>query len=576
MKYYKIISLFVIAAAIAGCNGLGKMSKNAGTVKYEVTPNPLELHGDSVAITVKGTYPPKYFAKKVSLTVTPSLKSASGEKSFKPITIVGEKVEGNGTKINMKAGGSFTYTDKMAYTSDLRAADVMVNIKGMKGKTEKALPSTKIADATITTPLLVKADEKVLIGKDNFQRIVPVTYDGKMYYPINVGTLNANFKHSQSGISNKAQSAAVDSILKACAAPDMALKSVNVTGNASPDGKVDLNTRLAENRSKSSDKYLAERMKKMKMKADSVAMTTSIVAEDWPGFQKLMQESDMEMKDVILRIVSSNSDPEAREMEIKKMGKAYKEIADGIMPKLRKADYTFNAEKTGRSDEEISRLAKSNPDSLSVEEILYAATLTQDNTEKLAIYTAGERIYPQDWRAANNAGMIKFQMKDVDGAMAEFTKADQLNANNAIVMNNLGASYRMKGDRTKAAEMYAAASSAGPEVGENMAILDILDGNYAEAVSHCGSAATFNCSLAKLLSGDKDGAMTTIEASPDKDSAVGLYLKAVISARKGDGAGVTSNLTASIAKDPAMKDMAKDDREFIKWYGDAGFKGITQ
>lgn len=576
MKYYKIISLFVIAAAVAGCNGLGKMSKNAGTVKYEVTPNPLEMHGDSVAITVKGTYPPKYFAKKVTLTVTPTLKSASGEKAFKSINIVGEKVEGNGTKINMKSGGSFTYTDKMAYTSDMRAADVMVTIKGMKGKTTKDLPSTKIADATITTPLLVKSDEKVLIGKDNFQRITPVTYDGRLYYPVNVSNVNAGFSHKKSGISNKTESAVLDSILKTCSAPNMNLKSVDVMGNASPDGKIDLNTKLADNRSKTSDKFLADRMKKMKMKADSIAMNKSSMSEDWPGFQKLMQESDMGMKDVILRIVSSNSDPEAREMEIKKMGKAYTEIAEGIMPKLRKSNFTFNAEKIGRSDEEISRLAKSSPDSLSVEEILYAGTLTQDNAEKLAIYSAGERIYPQDWRCANNAGMIKFWMKDVDGALAEFSKADQLNANNAIVMNNMGACYRQKGDRAKASEMYAAAMSAGPEVGENMAIVDILNGNYADAVTHCGSGATFNCALAKLLSGDKDGAMTTVDASADKDSAIGLYLKAVISARKGDGSGVISNLTASISKDNSMKAMARDDREFLKWFNDAGFKGIVQ
>ncbi|MEO8087301.1 MAG: hypothetical protein ABI763_10800 [Bacteroidota bacterium] len=576
MKYYKIISLFIVAAAIAGCNGLGKMSKNAGTVKYEVTPNPLEMHGDSIAITVKGSYPPKYFAKKVSLTVTPSLKTATGDKSFKSINIVGEKVEGNGTKINMKAGGGFTYTDKMAYSSDLRAADVMVNIKGMKGKTEKVLPSSKIADATITTPLLVKSDEKVLIGKDNFQRIVPVTFDGKMYYPVNVASLSANFKHKQSGISNKAESAAVDSILKSLMAPDMNLKSVDVIGNASPDGKVDLNNKLANNRSKSSDKYLTDRMKKMKMKADSIAVNMSAVAEDWPGFQKLMEQSDMGMKDVILRIVASNSDPEAREMEIKKMGKAYKEIAEGIMPKLRKSNYTFNAEKIGRSDDEILRLAKSNPDSLNVEEILYAGTLTQDNSEKMAFYSAGERIYPQDWRCANNVGMVKFMMKDVDGAMAEFSKADQLNASNAIVMNNMGACYRQKGDRAKATEMYTNGMSAGSEVGENMAIIDILNGNYSGAVGHCGSAATFNCALAKLLSGDKDGAMSMVDASPDKDSAIGLYLKAVICARKSDASGVISNLTASIAKDPSMKSMARDDREFIKWFGDAGFKGITQ
>jgi len=576
MKSYKIISLFVIAAAVAGCNGLGKMSKNASTVKYEVTPNPLEMHGDSVAITVKGTYPPKYFAKKVTLTVTPTLKSASGEKSFKSINIVGEKVEGNGTKINQKAGGSFTYTDKIAYTSDLRASDLMVNIKGMKGKTEKDLPAMKIADATITTPLLVKNDEKVIIGKDNFQRITPVAFDGRMYYPVNVSNLNAGFKHNASGISNKTETAALDSILKSVSAPNMSVKSIDVIGNASPDGKVDLNTKLADNRSKSTDKYLAERMKKMKMKADSVAMNRSSIAEDWPGFQKEMQNSDLAMKDVILRIVASNSDPEAREMEIKKMGKAYKEIADGIMPKLRKSDYRFNAEKIGRSDEEISRLAKSNPDSLNVEEILYAATLTQDNNERLAIYSSAERIYPQDWRAANNVGAVKFMMKDVDGAMAEFSKADQLSANNAIVMNNMGAGYRQKGDRKKAAEMYAAAMSAGSEVGENMAVVDILNGDYSGAVGHCGSAATFNCALAKLLSGDKDGAMSALMASPDANTAIGHYLMAVISARKGDCAGVASHLTSSVQMDGSMKAMAKDDREFIKCYNDAAFKTAVQ
>ena len=160
--------------------------------------------------------------------------------------------------------------------------------------------------------------------------------------------------------------------------------------------------------------------------------------------------------------------------------------------------------------------------------------------------------------------------------MAEFTKADQLNASNAIVMNNMGACYRQKGDRAKASEMYSGAMSAGPEVGENMAIVDILNGNYSNAVSHCGSSATFNCALAKLLSGDKDGAMSMVDSSPDKDSAIGMYLKAVISARKGDASGVISNLTSSIAKDGAMKAMARDDREFIKWFGDAGFKGIVQ
>ena len=575
MKYSRILALCAVTAAFAGCNGLGKMSKNAGTVKYEVTPNPLEMHGDSVSIAIKGNYPPKYFAKKVSLTLTPTVKGATGEKSFKPVTIIGEKVEGNGSKINMKAGGGFSYTDKIPYSPEMRAADVMLKIKGLKGKTEKDFTDTKIADATITTPLLVKSDEKVLVGKDNFQRIVPVTFNSKVYYLVNTSNVNSGFKHKGSGISNKTEMSAMDSIMKGFS-PNLVLKSIDVTGNASPDGKVDFNSKLADNRGKSSNKLLADKMKKMKMKSDSIAVNLSANAEDWPGFQELMQQSDMEMKDVILRIVSSNSDPEAREMEIKKMGKAYKEIADGIMPKLRKSDIRFNADKIGRSDEEISRLAKSSPDSLNVEEILYAGTLTTDNNEKVSIYSSAERIYPQDWRTSNNLGMVKFQMKDVDGAMAAFSKADQVSPNNAIVMNNMGACYRLKGDRAKASEMYNNAMSAGPEVGENMAIVDILNGNYSAAVGHCGSANTFNCALAKLLNGDKDGASATLDASPDKDSAIGMYLKAVISARKGDGTGVVSNITSSTSKDASLKPMARDDREFIKWYGDAGFKSAVQ
>ena len=180
-----------------------------------------------------------------------------------------------------------------------------------------------------------------------------------------------------------------------------------------------------------------------------------------------------------------------------------------VLPKLRRAAITFNADKVGRSDEQISALAKSNPDSLSVEEILYAATLTTDMNEKLAIYQAAERIYPQDWRTANNVGSMLFVKGDIDGAMSEFAKADQLSSGNAIVKNNAGAVYSRKGDRKNAASNYASASGAGPEVNENMGILDIRNGNYSAAVGHYSGSSTFNAALAKLLAGDKDGAMST-------------------------------------------------------------------
>ena len=315
---------------------------------------------------------------------------------------------------------------------------------------------------------------------------------------------------------------------------------------------------------------------KMKVSADSSFFTSNTVNEDWAGFQSLMSASDMAQKDMILRIVASNSDAEAREMEIKKMGKAYEEIAEGVLPKLRRSAIVINADKVGRSDEEIKATLAANPDSLTIEEILYAATLTEDNAEKLTIYQTAERLYPQDWRPSNNAGMVKFNMNDIDGAMAQFTKADQISANNPIVKNNMGACYSRKSDRANASLMYAAAAGAGPEVKHNQGILDIRNGNYAMAVSNLSASGNFNNALAKLLSGDKDGAMSAIESSDAKSTAMGHYLMAVISARKADGTGVVNHLKNAVAMDSSLKSKAAEDREFIKWFNDASFKEAIQ
>ena len=284
----------------------------------------------------------------------------------------------------------------------------------------------------------------------------------------------------------------------------------------------------------------------------------------------------MTQKDMILRIVASNSDPEARELEIKKMGKAFTEIAEGVLPKLRRSAVVINADKVGRSDEEILATAKSSPDSLSLEEIIRAGFLAKENSDKITIYRAAERIYPQDWRCANNLGTALFNNNDIDGAMAEFNKADQLNANNTMVKNNIGACQSRKGDRKAAAASYAAAAGAGSEVKMNMAILDIRSGNYSTAVANLSGASSFNEALAKLLAGDKDGAMSTISASKDGDSAMGEYLKAIISARKGDNAGVMKHLSASIAKDGKMKSMAAGDREFVKLFSDSNFQTVVK
>ncbi|MFM7216478.1 MAG: tetratricopeptide repeat protein [Bacteroidota bacterium] len=574
----KVLMFTMLGLSIVGCNGLGKMTKNFSTVKHEVAPNPLEMHGDSVAISIKGTYPPKYFAKKVDATATPYIKTSGSEHNFKSVTTVGEKSVTNGTKINCKAGGSFTYSDKIAYTDDMRAGDVMVKVTGMKGKKSKELGNVKIADGTIVTPLLVQHDEKTISGKDNYVRIVPANFEGTMYFLINTANVNPNFKNKDCGFNNKTEFAMIDSAYKALSLAPYVIKGVSVMGYASPDGTERINADLASDRGANSVKWFSQMLKKNKIKIspDSSFFAVSTTNEDWAGFQRLMQSSAMSQKDMILRIVASNSDPEAREMEIKKMGQAYTEIAEGVLPKLRRSAVTINADKVGRSDEEILATAKSSPDSLSLEEIVRAGSLTQDLTEQITIYRAAERIYPQDWRCSNNLGSALFQSGDIDGAMTSFSKADQLSANNPIVKNNIGACQSRKGDRKAAAASYASAAGAGPEVKSNMAILDIRNGNYSSAVSNLSGNGTFNESLAKLLSGDKDGAMSVISSSKDGASAMGEYLKAVICARKGDASGVIKNLTASIAKDANMKSKAASDREFVKWFSDANFQSVVK
>ncbi|MFM8431610.1 MAG: tetratricopeptide repeat protein [Bacteroidota bacterium] len=574
----KVVLIGLVVISIAGCNGLGKMSKNFPTVKHEVVPNPLELHGDSVAISIKGTYPPKYFAKKVDATATPMIKSSSAEHNFKSVTTVGEKSVTNGTKINYKAGGSFTYSDRIAYTDDMRAGDVVVKVTGMKGKKTKELGSVKIADGTIITPRLVQHDEKTITGKDNYQRIIPANFDGVMYYLINTATVNQNFKNAACGFNNKGEFARIDSAYKTLSLAPYVIKGVSIMGNASPDGTERVNADLATNRGKASIKWFSDMLKKSKIKIspDSSFFSMSTTNEDWAGFKTLMQNSSTPQRDMILRVVASNSDPEAREMEIRNMGKVYDEIAEGVLPKLRRSTVTINADKVGRSDEQILATAKTSPDSLSLEEIVRAGSLAENASDKLSIYRAAERIYPQDWRCSNNLGTVLFGNGDIDGAMAAFSKADQLSANNPIIKNNIGACQSRKDDRKAAATSYASATGAGPEVKTNMAILDIRSGNYSTAVSNLSGAGSFNEALAKLLSGDKDGAMSVISSSKEGSTAMGEYLKAIISARKGDANGVIKHLTASISKEANMKAKAAADREFIKWYNDPAFQSVVK
>lgn len=561
---------FIAVFGLASCSGLGKMAKKEALVQYSVTPNPAEMHGDSVAVTITVNYPAKYFGKKVVLNVTPQL----GDHKFKTVTLLGEKAEGTGTRISKKTGGSYTYTDKQPYTQDMLDADLKVNATGnVKSKT-KEMPSRVVGHGTIITPYLIKNDDKPIIGKDKFEKTTPVAVEGKSYFVIS-STSYVN-KKDMKGEAMKP----VNDFTKAHASnPNMEIKSITISSYASPDGEAGANANLAEDRFEKTKKDMMTQSKDKKNPfpagQQEGTYQKQTVAEDWPGFQDEVSKSSIKDKDLILRVLSQYPDGEKREQEIKNMSETYEELKQDILPSLRRSVVTVNAIKHNRTDEQILNFARTAPDSLSLEESLYAGTLTTDLNEKLTFYKNAERKYPNDWRCANNVGCIYLQQNKLADAKAAFGRAAALSANNPIIMNNQAICMRWEGDRKTARETFNKAKSAGPEVSYNLGLCDIQDGKYADALTNFGANTTFNVALAKVLSGDLDGALSTIDKSSEKEDALSYYLKAIIGARKGNKDMLINNLRTAISKDASLKSKAKTDVEFLKYRDDAEFKGLV-
>jgi tetratricopeptide (TPR) repeat protein len=489
---------------------------------------------------------------------------------LKPVTLVGEKAEGAGTKIKFKEGGSFSYADKIAYTPDMKNADLKVTASGAVKKKTKEIPAKKIGDGTIVTPLLTRPDEKAIMANDKFQKVLPVSAELEIFFVINESTVRP------SEISRK-ETKEFKAFTKRAEAKGFAMKNMNVSAYASPDGELSKNANLAEERAKHTIKAMMEELKKDKVSAGKEESFYNKVttAEDWEGFKKLLEASDIKDKDLILRVLTMYTDGDQREKEIKNLSQTWTVLKEKILPKLRRSVSTLNCDSLSRTDDRITQLAGSSPDSLNNEELLYAATLTKDLNTKMNIYKATEKRFPNDWRAANNVAYVALMQNKAGDAETELMKADQLSPNNPAVMNNLGIVYRWKGDRKKAKEYYAKAGNS-TEVSYNQGVIAILDGKYSEAVSKMGSANTFNAALAKVLNGQGDAAAQTLDNSPGKDDAISYYLKAIIGARTGKTDMAISNLKAAISKDGSYKDMARLDLEFFKLRDNADFKSITQ
>jgi tetratricopeptide (TPR) repeat protein len=593
MKKQSIKSLSILGLAaigIAGCNGFSKMLKNANLIHYSVTPNPLQDNGDSVAVNITAQYPAKYFAKKAAVTVTPTLKLSDGsEVALKSVNLVGDKAKGEGQKVSYDQGGSISYTAKVPFANAMKKDEL--DVKATLTNNKKDFPGVKIADGTIATALLIQNDDKVIAAKDNFVKTIPEHDTTRIFYVISQSNVRPAEMKSEEMKKFK-------DFVDMGTQQNFTWEGIDVDAYASPDGETDMNQHLADDRAKTAIKAMMETFKNMKMdveKANKKGKEHEVLEKlpidaklgeedfykvvhtglDWDGFKTLVQNSSIADKDLIIRVLTMYNDHDQRMKEIKNMSKTYVELANDILPKLRRAIIIINAEKKGRSDAQLTALSASHPDSLSVEELLYAATLTTDMNQKLSIYKSAEKMYGNDWRCANNAGYAEMALNKLSDADADFQQADRLSPNNPAVQNNLGVVARWKGDRKGAMAYYNKATAAGPDVSYNMGLVDIQTGNYADAATSTGSFNTFNASLAKVLNNDAAGAKSTLDASNDQ-SAISYYLRAVISVRSNDKEGAVANLKTAINKDASLRAMAQSDCEFLKYKDDAEFKSAIQ
>jgi tetratricopeptide (TPR) repeat protein len=449
-------------------------------------------------------------------------------------------------------------------------SELYVKGKATVKNKEADLPPIKIADGIVTTPLLVDKNAKAIAFGDNFKRIVPEEFVADIHYIINRYDVR-NSELKQDDITGMR-----DFITAANENERIEMKGIEVSAYASPDGPEDLNTKLSGNREGSATRYLKRDLKKaeIELPEDENFLQLLTTPEDWAGFKELMEASDIQDKDLILRVLSMYSDPVVREKEIKNISEAFEEIKVKILPELRRSVFTVNVEKIGWSDDELKQWVKNNMDTLKLEELLYSASLFEDNETKLALYGMAWEKHPQCIRAANNVGVTKLAMKDVDGAKKAFEAAKAIKDHN-IVKNNLGAIALKQGDVETAEQLFSAASGAGDEVNYNLAIIKILQGDYDAAKSYLGAGQNFNNALVILLNGQPDKAYEMLQGL-DSDDAKVDYLMAVAAAQGDDKDAMLDALRAAVAKKPKLKEYAAKDIEFFEYFEDEAFKGIIQ
>ena len=536
---------------------------------FKCNPNPLEVKGGKVDATITGTFPVKYFNKQAVLTVTPVLKFNGTEVKGKSVNFQGEKVVGNDQSISFKAGGSYSMKASFNYVPEMANSELFLEFSVVSKKKTYTIPSVKVADGVIATSQLVstKATEFApVMLTDKFQRVLQEMQEADILFLIQKSELRKSEAKSSDVV------ALTQKIKDVKASQNQQISGLEISGYASPDGGIDLNTNLAEKRQAVTSDMINKELKKLKT---TVTIDSKFTAEDWAGFQSLMESSTIQDKQVILRVLSMYTDPEQREREIKNLSVAYKGIATDILPQLRRSKLKLTVDITGKTDAELTQLAKEDASKLSVEELIFASTLTNDLNEKAAIFQKVTELYPNDVRGYNNLGSVKFKQGNVADASRYFAKALEIDPKSADINYNAGLTSLAKGDLSSAEVAFGKAAGTSGSVGQALGTVNVIKGDYSKAKTYFGSSATNNAALVQVLNADYNGARKTLAAVAQPDGMTS-YIGAIIGARTNDRDAVYSNLKSAIKLDSSLAMKAAKDIEFFKFKTEPEFLSIAK
>lgn len=565
----KKISFLLSLVAVVLFTSCGSKMKGLTSEYFTVTPQVLEVVGGKVPVTIDGKFPEKFFNKKSVLTVTPVLKWDGGELAAESMTFQGEKVQGNDCTISYKEGGNFTMKTSFDYVPEMAKSELYLRFTVAKGKKSYTLPEVKVADGCIATSELYRSTiskSNIAIGEDAFQRVIKQAKQANIMFLIQ----QTNLRNSETK-SGEIKELAASMKDVATDTKNKVIDNVEVAAYASPDGGMLLNVDVAGGREKNTAKFVEQQMKKAELKGH---LDTDYTAEDWEGFQELVSKSNLPDKDLILRVLSMYKEPEEREAQIKNISSVYKDLADEILPQLRRARITLNYQLIGRSDDEIMEQLAKDPKQLSLEEILYSSILTEDTKEQEKIFNTAATLYPNDYRAYNNLAALAYNNGDYKKAAEYLAKAQKANPSASEVNVNLGYLSLLEGD-VAAAEAFMAKGASAKVGDEALGNLYIAQGQYSRAAELLGKEATNSTALAQLLNKDYNQAKTTLTKIENPDANT-HYLKAILGARTDNASLIYDGLKNAIKLDPSMAEKAVNDLEFAKYVANEAFQSIIK